>query len=1321
MRISYKGILDKDHSWGVVATELCLALQKMDFEITMSDPIHGSKFDPKRIDPRIQNLLSPEINGDIILTYCVPPNLTSLPKKPIVQIYNYEFSQIPSGWSNIINNFTKLFLPSSNFARDIFIQNGVNPTITEVLHHGLDFSRYNTQVTPLDLSSDKFTFLCVSSPHYRKGLDVLLRAFGEEFATIENVELVIKTQIPKRKAQHELDIRKLLDETRAKVALPQVRVVTDYYSELSPLYRAAHCYVSPTRSECFGLTELEAAACGIPIIATNYGGYLDFLNESNAYLIRNTPTYASKEMQYWHYHPRSTCAEPDRQHLRQLMRHVMNNYKEAQQKAKIAYSVVTTKFGWDQIASQLVDLLDQKKLLVNAIGSRKVPIGTLPKTAPSEDTTQTNSVQIQATRQTLQELQNRSSEIATISSHTIIYNEEANILEFLNNIYSFFDEIILVDGGSTDKTVAIINEYIQQNQAFKIKLFVKLQVDSQRYSAKWNQPEQRNFALSKCTKDWVFMLDADERIDEALKRELPKLIISNRSQAFAFPRNNYWESLTKIRIDGAWFPNYSYRFWKNHLGIVYENKSRHCQPLLTRLQLPNVLGVKTLNSQGPFSAVPIHHLHYIIHRANEVGLYRANEKDVRTLEELNKGLKVVAVPSLTQALGSQEVFTPVQVKKEQKIQQTVIFVMENFNFYSGGRYHLFQEAYTCAKSGANVYLLCNTSPIYLNDYPRIENLIICANWQLPIGVRASCIVGTPSNCGGRAVALAQQHKAKLILVSLETPNFIREYRDGTDSTEEYWSEYKKILPQADLVLASAKLPATYLSSWAKVPSSNIELMPPVINDFALKKVGVVKPANTLAFVSRIVGHKRLDLLLAAIAKIQKIIPNPPMLDIIGAGSSDKVQALLNQARVKGRIFHNISDISKFQLIKRSKALITCSAYEGFGMSPIEGMICEVPVICSDLPIFHETLGERVSYYPLDNTEMLFQQLLTVIQKPETFVSKKIEAFHWVQKQYSIDSMVNRWKSIFNKLNSEVEPIIEVKPIEPPKVSICIIALNESEYLTYSLKQIYDWDCCHEIIIIEGSVEHYPKNHLSKDGLSGDGTSELIKNFPDPQNKIKYRSGVFKDKIDQRNEYMKLISGTHFLVLDADEFYSEASLELLKQDMMNNPDVELFTFDFSQTSSRTYFHLWYNFKQHVVGGYWDIPHNRIYKRSPELRYTGADHNHPSKPSGKKLTTKDVKSIPTRAMCVHTGFVKKIENQKDKNDFYVGRGEGRESDPALRQRRQMYIDCRRAYETWDGKVSLPHGAYLIPYSDPLPEVLLDHPYMIDPNYLLKKGVV
>ena len=638
----------------------------------------------------------------------------------------------------------------------------------------------------------------------------------------------------------------------------------------------------------------------------------------------------------------------------------------------------------------------------------------------------------------------------------------------------------------------------------------------------------------------------------------------------------------------------------------------------------------------------------------------------------------------------------------------VLFFMENFTQYSGGRYHLFQEAYTLASiQGVEVCLATNRAPLYLQDFPPLASLQVSLDYKVPPGT-FDLVVGTAANCGNMAVDYAKKHSVPSIVVSLETPNFIAEYRGSTDSTEAYWKEFRKAARLGDLLFASATLPGKYLAKWADRPRNKVINMPPAYNELALQAAGDPPPSSTIIFVSRVVQHKKLNQFLEAMAQVQLEIASAPSVSIIGAGKREDVEGAMEKMGVRGQFFSNITDVTKFQLIKRSIGMVTCTTYEGFGMSPLEALACKVPVLAFDLPIFHETLRDYITYVNPKVPAQLQTQLKKLIVVPEEFAQKTEEGSRWVEQQYSLEAMKNRWQDVLNHRLCHVKRQV-------PKFTVCVIALNEGEYIEHNLQQLHTWECCHQLIIVEGSVDNYPKEHLSEDGLSGDSTTSILQGWAN-KDRVTYVHGTFPDKIAQRNEYAKLVTGTHVIVVDADEFYSAQALRDLKEDVMMNPDCELFMFNFSEDmGERTYFHLWHSFQQHAIGGYWNIPHNRIYKWTPGSRYQGDDHNHPVKPDGCRLIRSDVPSMFTRCICVHTGFVKNVQNQRDKNQFYLNRGEGKEQDPKIRTRRQMYIDCRMSYETWKPGRGLPHGAAVLPFTHALPETLLDHPYFACPSQI------
>lgn len=89
------------------------------------------------------------------------------------------------------------------------------------------------------------------------------------------------------------------------------------------------------------------------------------------------------------------------------------------------------------------------------------------------------------------------------SVYIIALNEERNIRRALESVKDF-EQIVVVDSGSTDKTLEIAREY----------------TDNVSHNDWVTEYDQRTHALSLCDHEWVLSLDADERIDERLRESL---------------------------------------------------------------------------------------------------------------------------------------------------------------------------------------------------------------------------------------------------------------------------------------------------------------------------------------------------------------------------------------------------------------------------------------------------------------------------------------------------------------------------------------------------------------------------------------------------------------------------------------------------------------------------------------------------------------------------------------------------------------------------------------------------------------------------------
>jgi len=141
------------------------------------------------------------------------------------------------------------------------------------------------------------------------------------------------------------------------------------------------------------------------------------------------------------------------------------------------------------------------------------------------------------------------------------YNEEKNIKDCLNSVKDLADEIVVVDGSSSDQTRNIAKEL--GAKVFKVKNQLMFHINKQK-------------ALDLAKGEWILQLDADERITPELKEEIQSTINNQQStiDAFFIPRKNYF--LTKFLTKGGQYPDYVIRLVKKEKAY-FPCKSVHEQ------------------------------------------------------------------------------------------------------------------------------------------------------------------------------------------------------------------------------------------------------------------------------------------------------------------------------------------------------------------------------------------------------------------------------------------------------------------------------------------------------------------------------------------------------------------------------------------------------------------------------------------------------------------------------------------------------------------------------------------------------------------------
>ena len=137
--------------------------------------------------------------------------------------------------------------------------------------------------------------------------------------------------------------------------------------------------------------------------------------------------------------------------------------------------------------------------------------------------------------------------MTSLSVILITKNEAANIRDCLESV-AFADEIIVVDSGSTDDTVTIARE-----------------MGAKVYEHDWpGFGPQKNRALDHATGDWVFSIDADERVTPELRAELERAMRTGEAEGYYCPRLSQFCG-TFIHHSG-WYPDYVLRLFRRGKG-----------------------------------------------------------------------------------------------------------------------------------------------------------------------------------------------------------------------------------------------------------------------------------------------------------------------------------------------------------------------------------------------------------------------------------------------------------------------------------------------------------------------------------------------------------------------------------------------------------------------------------------------------------------------------------------------------------------------------------------------------------------------------------
>lgn len=239
----------------------------------------------------------------------------------------------------------------------------------------------------------------------------------------------------------------------------------------------------------------------------------------------------------------------------------------------------------------------------------------------------------------------------------------------------------------------------------------------------------------------------------------------------------------------------------------------------------------------------------------------------------------------------------------------------------------------------------------------------------------------------------------------------------------YNHRYKSMIKYADVIIAISNFVKNDIERfYGRNLSDKIAVIPNAIKleiDANLQLQGGKKYYQPyILCINSLTEHKNPMTLVKAFHILRELIPHKLVLLGAKGDQYEHIIAYINKNGLEERIVYlqkYLEDNERNTLIKNASLLVSPSLHEGFGRTPVEAAIAEIPVITSRETSLPETTLERVAYYhPATNENALAEIIMKIYTSPPSKDSLKKTA-NLFKENYSCSRVAQLYQDVFMKL------------------------------------------------------------------------------------------------------------------------------------------------------------------------------------------------------------------------------------------------------------------------------------------------------------------
>ena len=271
----------------------------------------------------------------------------------------WEFSQLRKDFVEFFAQADQIWTPS-NYSRQCMINSGLDFNKVQIVPNGIDPTIFKPIGEKYKLNTyKKLKFFYCGGTIYRKGIDILLRAYLKAFTKNDEVCLVVK-DMGGESFYRGQNAEQMIAEIQKNPDAPEIIYIKDYLTEeeIASLYRACNVFVSPYRGEGFSLPTLEAMACGLPVIVTEGGSTEDFTISTFSVKIPSEKKSIGNRIGEYELTGEAFLLEPSEDDLVEILKRFYKSPNSFLSRGLIASAYARQNWNWSKSALKMFSLID---------------------------------------------------------------------------------------------------------------------------------------------------------------------------------------------------------------------------------------------------------------------------------------------------------------------------------------------------------------------------------------------------------------------------------------------------------------------------------------------------------------------------------------------------------------------------------------------------------------------------------------------------------------------------------------------------------------------------------------------------------------------------------------------------------------------------------------------------------------------------------------------------------------------------------------------------------------------------------------------------